>query len=370
MFNTNQHSNFLRAILDAPNDDLPRLIFADYLEESGEADRAEFIRIQCELAAGCENSERKKPLESRQAELLAKYSEAWRLPIRGPQAFRRGFVDSLWTSADVLLASEPELIVGSTVRTLRITSADKYIDNLAEYRGFERIEHLDLTNNNLAGDYRLRAILGNPHLAKLKGLNLHNNRIWADDVLRIARSPVAIRLTHLDLSGNGIGNEGVSHLANESAFANLEVLNLRSDGLPEYECIDGVGILHLTSFNGDLRLRWLDVADHHIGGEGMVLLCAAAERWGLRYLNVSRNRIGSGGFTNALHELKNTVSPPAIDFARNSISHHEAMCLVHWPPLARIEYFRLTGCEMDSETRAVLLASPQAAKFHLDGDSQ
>jgi len=151
MFNTNQHSNFLRAILDAPNDDLPRLIFADYLEESGEADRAEFIRIQCELAAGCENSERKKPLESRQAELLAKYSEAWRLPIRGPQAFRRGFVDSLWTSADVLLASEPELIVGSTVRTLRITSADKYIDNLAEYRGFERIEHLDLTTTTWPG---------------------------------------------------------------------------------------------------------------------------------------------------------------------------------------------------------------------------
>ena len=37
------------AILAAPDDDLPRLVFADWLEENGEADRAAWIRIQCEL---------------------------------------------------------------------------------------------------------------------------------------------------------------------------------------------------------------------------------------------------------------------------------------------------------------------------------
>jgi uncharacterized protein (TIGR02996 family) len=40
----------IRCILESPNDDLPRLIFADWLEEHGEAARAEFIRVQCELA--------------------------------------------------------------------------------------------------------------------------------------------------------------------------------------------------------------------------------------------------------------------------------------------------------------------------------
>jgi len=39
----------LKAVLAAPGDDLPRLVFADHLEENGEAERAEFIRVQCEL---------------------------------------------------------------------------------------------------------------------------------------------------------------------------------------------------------------------------------------------------------------------------------------------------------------------------------
>lgn len=42
--------SLLRAILDAPDDDLPRLIYADWLDEHGEPARAEFIRVQCELA--------------------------------------------------------------------------------------------------------------------------------------------------------------------------------------------------------------------------------------------------------------------------------------------------------------------------------
>src|SRR5262245_41658733 len=39
----------LAAIRAAPDDDAPRLIFADWLEEHGDADRAEFIRVQVEL---------------------------------------------------------------------------------------------------------------------------------------------------------------------------------------------------------------------------------------------------------------------------------------------------------------------------------
>ena len=42
--------SLLRAILANPADDMSRLVFADWLEEHGESERAEFIRIQCELA--------------------------------------------------------------------------------------------------------------------------------------------------------------------------------------------------------------------------------------------------------------------------------------------------------------------------------
>jgi uncharacterized protein (TIGR02996 family) len=40
----------LAAILREPDEDMPRLAFADWLDENGEPERAEFIRVQCRLA--------------------------------------------------------------------------------------------------------------------------------------------------------------------------------------------------------------------------------------------------------------------------------------------------------------------------------
>src|SRR5215207_7697089 len=45
-----QHESFLRAIYDAPDDDTPRLVYADFLEEHGDADKAAYIRYECEAA--------------------------------------------------------------------------------------------------------------------------------------------------------------------------------------------------------------------------------------------------------------------------------------------------------------------------------
>ena len=41
---------FIHSIREAPDDDAPRLVYADWLEDNGDPQRAEFIRVQCELA--------------------------------------------------------------------------------------------------------------------------------------------------------------------------------------------------------------------------------------------------------------------------------------------------------------------------------
>jgi uncharacterized protein (TIGR02996 family) len=43
------HEPFLRAIISNPADDGPRLVYADWLDERGQPERAEFIRLQIEL---------------------------------------------------------------------------------------------------------------------------------------------------------------------------------------------------------------------------------------------------------------------------------------------------------------------------------
>jgi uncharacterized protein (TIGR02996 family) len=46
----NEHPGFLQAIIERPDDDAPRLIYADWLDEQGASLRAEFIRLQFRVA--------------------------------------------------------------------------------------------------------------------------------------------------------------------------------------------------------------------------------------------------------------------------------------------------------------------------------
>ena len=61
---------FLRAVVASPDDDLPRLVAADWLDEQGESLRAEFIRIQMELVRSVLSEERADGLRQRERELL------------------------------------------------------------------------------------------------------------------------------------------------------------------------------------------------------------------------------------------------------------------------------------------------------------
>ena len=48
---TTERDQFMQTIIEHPKEDMPRLVFADWLEEhGGEPERAEFIRLQVEMA--------------------------------------------------------------------------------------------------------------------------------------------------------------------------------------------------------------------------------------------------------------------------------------------------------------------------------
>lgn len=80
---TDLHTGFLLDIIENPADDTPRLVYADWLEDHGEPERAEFIRLQVELAhleealasdlsrTATSILERRDELKQRKRELLA-----------------------------------------------------------------------------------------------------------------------------------------------------------------------------------------------------------------------------------------------------------------------------------------------------------
>src|SRR3954452_707004 len=120
---------FLRAILGQPDDDAPRLVYADWLEEHGDADRAEFIRLQCELARLPEGDRRGPALRKREAALLRKHKKQWLAPLTQlveAGEFRRGFVERVKVWCDQFWVYAVALFDAAPVRDLQLLSAEEY----------------------------------------------------------------------------------------------------------------------------------------------------------------------------------------------------------------------------------------------------
>ena len=97
----------LIAVLAAPQDDAPRLRFADELMARGDP-RGEFIRVQIERARLAPDSDEALRLVRRERELLAKYEAEWVAPVADgltAWSFRRGFIEEATLDAETLLAN-------------------------------------------------------------------------------------------------------------------------------------------------------------------------------------------------------------------------------------------------------------------------
>jgi uncharacterized protein (TIGR02996 family) len=122
---------FIRMIAAAPDDDAPRLVYADVLEERGDpagAARAEFIRVQCERARLVPDTPRSRELWFRDAALLD-WARHWRaeLPaVEGVQfgGFIRGFIDQVRASADPLARHFRMVIDSVPLRKVTLTHLD------------------------------------------------------------------------------------------------------------------------------------------------------------------------------------------------------------------------------------------------------
>lgn len=128
-------------VLAAPDDDAPRLVWADALLEQGDA-RGELVVVQCALARGGLPRDRSVALRRREQELLAN-ARAWSGldGIATNVTFRRGFVDAIEVTADVLLAQQEAIFAKAPLlRRVRVRGLDFDDDRAAE--GLARIERV------------------------------------------------------------------------------------------------------------------------------------------------------------------------------------------------------------------------------------
>jgi uncharacterized protein (TIGR02996 family) len=229
----------LEAILQDPDDDTPRLIFADWLEEQGDpcgVARAEFIRVQCALADRHLAVRRRATLEARQQQFLEQYGREWTRPVRNlvrTCAFHRGFLDDVSMWARRFLTHAGQLFRRAPVQHVRLwreinpKAGRRFsMPALAESEHLERLRSLDLRDNRLESR-DVRAFVVSEHLSSLTSLNLADNRIGDSGIRALAQAPLLAQLTHLDLRHNDFGAMGVRALAQA-----LHQLTLRPEGLP------------------------------------------------------------------------------------------------------------------------------------------
>src|SRR5207247_535005 len=93
---------FVHSILENPDDDAPRLVFADWLKEQGRAAHAELIHVQCALARMPKSG--RKELAAREKELLAQpeFHPKWPPDVPKPDMegspvlkYVRGFIPTI-----------------------------------------------------------------------------------------------------------------------------------------------------------------------------------------------------------------------------------------------------------------------------------
>jgi uncharacterized protein (TIGR02996 family) len=214
----------LAAVIARPEDDLPRLVFADWLDEHGEPARATFIRAQI---AGD---------EATAADLLCEHKAAWdrELPEWATWkdtkvVYRRGFVAELITTPRRLLREGHELFAVAPVHAVHLRPQVHYSDRTTglfkDRPYYSRITALRL-GPRLLNVAPLRGANRDPldiyflavaqHLNALRVLDVSENNLTDDWAARFAQRfrLMAFRhaLAEMALSDNEITDAGADAL--------------------------------------------------------------------------------------------------------------------------------------------------------------
>lgn len=354
---------FLQEITAKIDDDATRLVFSDWLEEQGETERAEFIRVQVERASLPAWDAAQVGLKLREQELLKKHGESWlkempEIPGVRWEGFRRGIVavvsfvnfDAMRASAHACRAIAP--IEAVRVHWPRRRESTENVPQIAELR------ELTLTGRPYGSE--TSRLANSPQLATLRVLKALG--LDALDLGRLAASPHLKKLRTLCLTSNGVGTAGVLSLTKADNLTKLETLDLTGPGYYEsyYDnpLIDLAGMEALADWKGLKSVRSLSLSGSDVRSAGLRLLLQSPHAAGLKSLSLRSGRLDGAAmaeFANASKKLKLET----LDLGENVLKDSGAENLAAAKCLSELKILRLDRCEIpkDSAVRFAKTAS-------------
>jgi uncharacterized protein (TIGR02996 family) len=395
---------FLQDVCEHPDDDAPRLVYADWLDEHDQPERAEFIRVECELEHAEEHGPRWRQLTARQIDLIRAHKKDWVRPFKGwtySTHFRRGFVDTVSVSLQRFTTRAAELFRLAPVRQVHFTRlyalddlrvAAATVEALAAVPELRRARGLDFAAQYL-GDEGLRALLRAADLRNVSTLLLRTCRLTAPGVTALAAAPGLAGLTTLDLSANGPAAGRVAALLRAPVFR-LEALDLSHNDFSDADAAALAASPHLSRLRGlslgqgrmtDAGLRALVQSPHlpaltdlELGqaftgaftDAGLAALAQSPCPPRLRALGLAGAHVGDGGLAalagyrhlDALRKLDlSKVRTPFALLNASGITDAGARVLASLPALAGLRWLNLENNALTDAGAQALLASPHLA---------
>lgn len=384
----------VRACFANPKANLPRLVFADYLDEQGESDWATILRIQCELPPPKKKGDKptikrgmSKPLAEARKRLFERFGRS--VAHDHGLAFVRGFLSlrcNIWflqsadKTADLLL----RLFREGWVETASIGgfSGQEPAEVMAAVRqvGVIDLSHAWMTDDGLlsiAAELR-------PGLPDSRVQRLILPKQYRDRFAQLtgaaggkAKAPPAQRhqtywnltpakwrtvldagvlrgVTELHLSGD-LGPDGLRRLAESGAMARVRSLHLQDITPTPGDGADGWNALWATPAE---RLQTLTLSGIPLGDDGVAALCGGSflPRELLTILSADITAAGAS----ALAACPRLSTINQLTLSDNAIGDAGARTLLASPHLTSVTRFELSNCDVSGGTiLAAAFAAPR-----------
>jgi uncharacterized protein (TIGR02996 family) len=323
----------LAGVHESPDDDGPRLVLADWLEEHGEKDRAELIRVQCALVAADPTTPALRELRSREKKASRRSGRAWRelndvycrfergLPVLGrdpndydgswcgdagafgaaaPRTLAAGWPGMVWLDVrgegDLFFLERPPW--AETPSPLGLVARDLGEELLLRVTKLKPVRALYLCGETTLTERAARRLGKMP---RLDWVGIWSNLFTPDDVTLVRHVK---GLTTLDLYDREMDGECLPALRRLKSLRRLWLKsNLFEDD--EAEALAGLtGLTHLDLENNSVsdaglaalatlpRLQWLSVYGNDITDDGLPALTKCTT---LRYLCVGETQVTNRG---------------------------------------------------------------------------
>lgn len=204
------HEPFLHAICTNPEDDTVRLVYADWLDENGDPERAEFIRLQ---VAQADKPRAYDEAYFRAEALCKKNSATWigEIPklsgIEWDDTFRRGFIHGVRVTASKgLLKHHSQLFAATPIQVLTLYDAiAELVTKVLQIPEIDRLTELYLGRCRLSPEH-LSVVTRCQRLQRLRTLGIRGRRMAGqgltdEEARELTETPYLPNLAEIYLDG-------------------------------------------------------------------------------------------------------------------------------------------------------------------------